>query len=263
MRILFIGDIVGKTGRMTLAENLDKLKSEYDPDLVVVNCENAAAGFGVTPKIVKHFFEIGCDVLTSGNHIWDRKEIIDFIDSEPRLIRPANFPSGTPGIGSTIVTAKDGSKVAVVNLMGQVFMSTLLECPFKSMDRLLEELHGQADIIFVDFHAEASSEKQALAHYLDGKVAAVVGTHTHVPTADERVFPRGTAYISDVGMTGCYDSVIGMNPVNSLKRFLNKMPQRLEVSEGPAQLQGVLVEAEQSTGLSSKIIRVRVDPTIN
>ena len=257
MQLLFIGDIVGKSGRQVLTEKLDYLVDEHRPDLVVVNCENAAAGFGVTPKIVDEFFALGCDVLTSGNHIWDRKEIFQCIDDEPRLIRPANFPDATPGLGCYIATAKNGSKVAVINMMGQVFMATILSCPFKTMDTLLEQLRGQVDCIFVDFHAEASSEKQALAHYLDGKVAAVVGTHTHVPTADERILPQGTAYISDVGMTGCYDSVIGMKPGPSLKRFLTKLPQRLEVADGAAELRGVLVEIDEKTGISTNILRIK------
>lgn len=257
MQLLFIGDIVGKSGRDILAAKLKCLVDEINPDLVVVNCENAAAGFGVTPKIVDEFFALGCDVLTSGNHIWDRKEIIGHIDSEPRLVRPANFPQGTPGQGYFIAMAKNGSKVAVINMMGQVFMSSILACPFREMDRLLEQLHDQADVVFIDFHAEASSEKQAFAHYLDGKVAAVVGTHTHVPTADERIFPKGTAYISDVGMTGCYDSVIGMKPRPSLNRFLTKLPQRLEVADGLAELHGVVIEINEKTGKSINIRRIQ------
>lgn len=257
MRILFVGDVVGKTGRQVLIENLESLKQQHQPDLTIVNCENAAAGFGVTPKIAQQFFELGCDVLTSGNHIWDRKEIIDFIDGEPRLVRPDNFPPGTPGQGYYIAQANSGSKVAVINMMGQVFMGTTLSCPFRAMDKLLEQLQDQADIVFVDFHAEASSEKQAFAHYLDGRVAAVVGTHTHVPTADERVFPKGTAYISDVGMTGDYNSVIGMQPQPSLNRFLTKLPQRLEVADGPAELCGVVIEVDETTGLGKSIVRIK------
>ena len=257
MQLLFIGDIVGKSGRQVLAAKLKDLIDEHCPDLVVVNCENAAAGFGVTPKIVNEFFALGCDVLTSGNHIWDRKEIFECIVSEPRLLRPANFPRGTPGAGCYIATAKNGSKVAVINMMGQVFMSTVLACPFREIDSLLTRLRGKADITFIDFHAEASSEKQAFAHYLDGKVAAVVGTHTHVPTADERILTKGTAYISDVGMTGCYDSVIGMKPGPSLNRFLTKLPQRLEVADGVAELRGVLVEINEKTGLSTNIRRIQ------
>ena len=257
MNILFIGDIVGKSGRRALIQNIESLKTQYLPDITIANCENAAAGFGVTPKIAQGFFELGCDVLTSGNHIWDRKEIFDYIGSEPRLIRPQNFPEGTPGSGYYIHQTANGKKVAVVNVMGQVFMATNLACPFRVMDQLLEQLADQADVIFVDFHAEASSEKQAFAHYLDGKVAAIVGTHTHVPTADERIFPKGTAYISDVGMTGVYNSVIGMNPQPSLNRFLTKLPQRLEVAEGSAELCGVIIEIDEETGLSLNISRVK------
>lgn len=257
MKLLFIGDVVGKSGRELLAAKLDSLVEQHQPDLVVVNCENAAAGFGVTPKIVDEFLAIGCDVLTSGNHIWDRKEILNCIDELPQLVRPANFPSGTPGKGCYIATARNGSKVAVINLMGQVFMSTTLACPFRKMDEMLAQLKDQADIVFIDFHAEASSEKQALAYYLDGRVAAVVGTHTHVPTADERIFPSGTAYISDAGMTGCYDSVIGMKPGPSLNRFLTKLPQRLEVATGSAELRGVLVGIDDETGLSTSICRIK------
>ena len=256
MKLLFIGDIVGKSGREVLAANLDSLVARHRPDLIVVNCENAAAGFGVTPKIVDEFLALGCDVLTSGNHIWDRKEVFECIDTVPQLIRPANFPTQTPGRGYYIANAKNGSKVAVINMMGQVFMSTTLACPFRKMDELLEHLSGRADVVFIDFHAEASSEKQAFAYYLDGRVAAIVGTHTHVPTADERIFPSGTAYISDVGMTGCYDSIIGMKPGPSLKRFLTKLPQRLEVAQGQAELRGVLIEINEKTGLSTNILRI-------
>ncbi len=257
MNILFIGDIVGKSGRRALIEHLRLLKTQHQPDITIVNCENAAAGFGVTPKIAMEFFQLGCDVLTSGNHIWDRKEIFDYIDAEPRLIRPQNFPEGTPGNGYYIHETVSSKKVAVVNVMGQVFMATNLACPFRAMDQLLKQLADQADVIFVDFHAEASSEKQALAHYLDGKVAAIVGTHTHVPTADERIFPKGTAYLSDVGMTGDYNSVIGMNPQPSLNRFLTKLPQRLEVADGPAELCGVVIEVDEQTGLSRSISRIK------
>ncbi len=257
MKILFIGDIVGKSGRQVLTDNLKALKNQHQPDITIVNCENAAAGFGVTPKIAQAFFELSCDVLTSGNHIWDRKEIFDYIDTEPRLIRPINFPPATPGNGYFIHLAANNKKVAVVNIMGQVFMATNLTCPFRTMDSVLEQLSGKADVIFVDFHAEASSEKQAFAHYLDGKVAVVVGTHTHVPTADERIFPNGTAFISDVGMTGDYNSVIGMKPQPSLNRFLTKLPQRLEVADGLAELNGVVIEVDETTGLSRSIIRIK------
>ena len=259
MRILFIGDIVGKTGRQVLIENLQILKQQHQPDLTIVNCENAAAGFGVTPKIAQQFFELGCDVLTSGNHIWDRKEIIEYIEAEPRLVRPENYPPGTPGQGYYIAQANNGSKVAVINMMGQVFMGTALSCPFRAMDKLLEQVEDNADIVFVDFHAEASSEKQAFAHYLDGRVAAVVGTHTHVPTADERIFSKGTAYISDVGMTGDYNSVIGMQSQPSIYRFLTKLPKRLEVAQGPARLCGVVLNIDENTGLSLGITRINVD----
>ncbi len=258
MRILFIGDIVGKSGRQVLIDHLQQLKEQYKPALTIVNCENAAAGFGVTPKIADQFFDLGCDVLTSGNHIWDRKEIIEYIEHEPRLIRPYNFPPETPGEGCYVLTTSTGSKVAVINLMGQVFMATILSCPFRAMDELLERLEDQVDVIFIDFHAEVSSEKQAFAHYLDGKVAAIVGTHTHVPTADERIFPNGTAYISDVGMSGDYNSVIGMQPQPSLNRFLTKLPQRLEVAEGKAELCGVVVEIDENSGLSQGIVKVKV-----
>jgi len=258
VRILFIGDIVGKSGRQVLIENLEDLCQQHRPDLVIVNGENSAAGFGITPKIADQLLKLGVDALTGGNHSWDRKEIFDYIGDQPRLLRPENYPPGTPGQGVYIATTANGKRVAVINMMGQVFMGSILACPFQAMDRLLDELAGEADVVFVDFHAEASSEKQALAYYLDGRVAAVVGTHTHVPTADERVLPEGTAFISDVGMTGCYDSVIGMNPQGSLHRFLTKMPQRLEVADGPAELRGVLVEIDEQTGLSSGIERVRV-----
>jgi metallophosphoesterase (TIGR00282 family) len=251
-----VGDIFGEPGRAALAKLLPRLRDQYRIDLAVVNVENAAAGFGVTPPMAKTFLDQGVDVMTSGNHIWDKREIVEFITRDDRLLRPANFPPGTPGSG--FVTVKTGAyKVAVLNLMGRVFM-TPIDCPFAKADELVPQLRKETPLILVDMHCEATSESQAMGWYLDGRVTAVVGTHRHVQTADERVLPAGTAYITDLGMTGPIDSVIGVDKDIILQRFLTQMPVRFEPARGPAALHGVVITVDPETGRASDIQRLRV-----
>jgi hypothetical protein len=256
MNILMVGDVFGEPGRAALAKLLPRLRDQHKIDLAVVNVENAAAGFGVTPPMAKTFLEQGVDVMTSGNHIWDKKEIVEFITREDRLLRPANFPSGTPGSG--FITVKTGAyKVAVLNLMGRVFM-TPIDCPFAKANEVVPQLRKETPIILVDMHCEATSESQAMGWYLDGRVTAVVGTHRHVQTADERVLPGGTAYITDLGMTGPIDSVIGVDKAIILQRFLTQMPVRFEPAKGPAALHGVVITVDPESGRASAIQRLRV-----
>jgi len=257
MRIVFVGDIVGRSGRRVLFANLDTLRE--GTDLLIVNAENAAAGFGVTQDIADEMLDAGIDVLTTGNHVWDKRETLEYIGEQPRLLRPHNFPSATPGSGLFVARTGTGERVAVLNLMGQVFMHPTLACPFQCATETLAALGADVSAVIVDFHAEATSEKMAMGWHLDGRVAAVLGTHTHVPTADERVLPRGTAYISDAGMTGCYDSVIGMDRDKVLRRFVEKMPERFEVASGPATLCGVAVEVDPRNGRATSIERIRIE----
>ena len=254
MRILFIGDIVGRPGRDLFLDLLPKMRTEKAPlDFVIVNGENSAAGKGITVKIAEQFLSAGVDAITSGNHIWDKKDIFPMLDSEPRILRPLNYPKGVPGHGHAVITSKTGKRLAVVSLQGRVFMP-LTDCPFKAMDELLPELGGIP--VFVDFHAEATSEKRVMGHYLDGKVAAIVGTHTHVQTADEEILPLGTAYISDVGMTGAFYSSIGMTYESVLPKFLTSMPTRFEVSEQDPRLNGVLIDIDEEYGTATDIRRI-------
>ena len=255
MNILMVGDVYGEPGRAAITNLLPKLRQQHAIDLVVVNVENAAAGFGVTPQIAREVLDQGADVMTSGNHIWDKKEIVEYITKENLLLRPANFPAGTPGVGH--VTVKAGPhRVAVVNLMGRVFMSAI-DCPFRKADEILNELTKETRVVLVDMHAEATSESVAMGWYLDGRVSAVVGTHRHVQTADERVLPGGTAYITDLGMTGPIDSVIGVDKDLILQRFLTQMPVRFEAAKGPAALHGVVITVDPETGRASDIVRIR------
>jgi len=256
IRLLFIGDIVGRPGRRVLRQHLTSLRDGHAADLVVANVENAAAGFGVTQDIVDELFAMGVDVMTSGNHIWDKREALEFIDGEPRLLRPSNYPDGTPGTGVHVATTARGDRVAIVNLMGTVFMHPVLDCPFRHIDTLINALRAETPAIFVDFHAEATSEKMAMAWHLDGRASAVIGTHTHVPTADERILPGGCGALSDTGMTGCYHSVIGMDASVSVNRFINKLPQRFQVANGRASLRGVLLEIDPADGRCRHIERV-------
>jgi len=256
MRILFIGDIVGAPGREMVTKHLAGLVEQHRVDLVIINGENSAAGFGITPKIADELLALGADVITGGNHSWDKKEILEYIPNEPRLLRPANFPK-SPGRGLYVGTSRGGVRYAVLNLQGRVFM-TQLDCPFRTADAELAKIPPEVKIIFVDMHAEATSEKQAMGWYLDGRVSVVVGTHTHVATADERVLPNGTAYITDVGMTGPHESVIGMDRGAMVKRFLDSMPTKFEVAIADARINGVLAEVDDSTGRARSIVRVRV-----
>ena len=256
MNILMVGDVFGESGRAAIAKHVPALRQQHAIDFCVVNIENAANGFGVTPLIARQALEQGADVLTSGNHIWDKKEIVEYITKENLLLRPANFPAGTPGVG--YVTVKAGAhKVAVLNLMGRVFM-TPIDCPFHKADEVVPELRKDTPIILVDMHAEATSESVAMGWHLAGRVSAVVGTHRHVQTADERVLPGGTAYITDLGMTGPTDGVIGVDRDMILQRFMNQMPVRFEPARGPAALHGVVIVVDPDTGRASDIRRLRV-----
>ena len=255
IRILFIGDIVGRPGRELIRRGLATLRDYHQIDLVIANVENAAAGFGITREIGDELLDRGLDVMTSGNHVWDRKEAIDYIGAEPRLLRPANFPAGVPGNGSYLTRTTAGVSVGVVNVMGRVFMVSI-DDPFAVVLKEIEALKQRARVIFVDFHAEATSEKVAMGWHLDGKVTAIVGTHTHVQTADDRILPRGTAYLTDVGMTGPHDSIIGVEIEAALGRFLTGMPVRFEPAEGNPRLNAVIVEADEETGRALEIERI-------
>ncbi len=255
MKILFIGDIVGKPGRMAVHELLPVIIAQNGIDFVIANCENAAAGFGVTAEIVQDLFSCNIDVLTSGNHIWDKKEVMNFIDEYERLLRPANYPKGAPGRGGVLTYTGGGIPVGVINLQGRIFMNPI-DCPFRTADLEIEKL-DKARIIVVDMHAEATSEKIALSWYLNGRVSAVLGTHTHVQTADERILPGGTACITDAGMTGSLDSVIGMQKDAIMNRFLLQIPNKFDVAKGDIHLQGVVVEILPD-GKASDIKRLSV-----
>jgi metallophosphoesterase (TIGR00282 family) len=256
MRILFVGDIVGSPGREAVKALLPGLKQELELDFSIANAENAAGGSGITSRVARELFDAGLDVLTSGDHVWKKSEIFEFIDQEERILRPANFPDGAPGRGAAVFKTKAGIKVGVVNLQGRVFMEAL-ECPFKTGRRLVEELSRETKVIIVDIHAEATSEKVALGWYLDGKVSAVLGTHTHIPTADEKILPQGSAYITDVGMVGPQDSVIGRKIEDVLARFVTSLPMRFEVAKDNIQLQGVVLDIDEETGKARSIIRIQ------
>ncbi len=261
VRILFIGDIFGRPGRTIVREHFSHLVSDYKIDLSIANAENSAGGFGLTPQIAEEFFDLGVDVLTTGNHVWDKREILDYFkqaESEPysparRVLRPANYPDGTPGVGVYEGTTRAGVPYAVMNLQGRVFMSNI-DDPFRVADDLLQKI--KAKVVFVDMHAEATSEKVALGWYLDGRVTAVVGTHTHIPTADTDILPNGTAYQTDVGMTGPYDSVIGVQKEQIIQRFLNSLPGRFEAATADARLCGVVVDCDETTGRANSIERI-------
>lgn len=256
MKILFIGDIVGKPGRQAVAELLPKLRSEFQLDFVVANAENAAGGSGITPPVADELFGYGIDVLTSGDHIWKKREILEIIDKTRRILRPANYPESTPGVGSCTLESRSGVLVGVINLVGRVFMQAL-ECPFQTANRELEKLRKETPVILVDIHAEATSEKIALGYFLDGQVSAVIGTHTHIQTADEKILPRGSAYITDLGMTGPYNSVIGRRIDQILQRFLTAMPTRFEIATEDIQLHGVVLDIDPKTGRANSIKRIQ------
>jgi metallophosphoesterase (TIGR00282 family) len=255
MNILFIGDVVGRPGRELVRRGLRALVEHHAVDLVIANVENAAAGFGVTRDIGEEFLAWGVDVMTSGNHIWDKKEALDYIPQEPRLLRPANYPAGVPGRGAYVAKARTGDPVGVINVMGRVFMLNI-DDPFAVVLQEIEAMRHWARIVIVDFHAEATSEKIAMGWHLDGKATGVFGTHTHVQTADERILPSGTAYITDAGMTGPHDSIIGMEREGALARFLNAMPSRFEPATGNPRLNGVVVSADPATGRADGITRI-------
>lgn len=264
MRFLFLGDIVGRPGRTAVCEKLPGLIAKYALDFVVINGENAAGGFGITEAIQNELIDAGADCVTLGNHAFDQKDTLVYIDRHERLVRPINFPKGTPGRGATMLKAKNGADVLVINAMGRVFM-TELDCPFRAIDNEITAcgLKSGADVIFVDFHAEATSEKQALGHFLDGRVSGVVGTHTHTPTSDHRVLAGGTGYMSDAGMCGDYNSVLGMDTEEPITRFLTKIPRgRFEPATGPGTLSGFALEIDDKTGLTKACAAFRQGPQL-
>jgi metallophosphoesterase (TIGR00282 family) len=257
MKLLFIGDIFGKPGREIVRRGLAALIDHHAIDFVIANGENAAAGFGITGDIADALFGYGIDVMTSGNHVWDKKEVLDYIPRQPKLLRPANFPAGVPGRGSYLGRTRTGEPVGVVNVMGRIFMSPL-DDPFTVAVREIEALRAKTRVILVDFHAEATSEKVAMAWHLDGRATAVLGTHTHVQTADERLLPKGTACMTDVGMTGPHDSIIGVTVEAALGRFLNAMPARFESASGPGRLNAAVITADPATGKATRIERLNM-----
>ena len=254
MKVLIIGDVMGKPGRDAMKEFLDKKKNDYD--FVIVNGENAAAGFGITPKIADEFFELGVDVITSGNHIWDKKELYPYLDENRNILRPLNYPKGVPGFGYTIKENGKGERIAVINIQGRVFMPEV-DSPFQRIEEAIEEIKKETKNIIVDFHAEATSEKLAMGWYLDGRVSAVYGTHTHVQTADERILEKGTGFINDVGMTGSHDSIIGMTIETVLPKFLTSLPSRFEVATGNVKVNGIELHIDKE-GSCKEINRINV-----
>lgn len=257
VKILFVGDIVGKPGRQALSRELHRLVDRHTIDIVIANGENAAGGFGLTVEVAKELFGHGIHLLTGGNHIWDKKEQVALILADRRILRPANYPTGALGNGSAVVTTPGGIKIGVLNLEGRVFMKTL-ECPFLVADREIQRLKQETQIILVDFHAEATSEKSALGWYLDGQVSALVGTHTHVQTADERILPQGTAFLTDAGMTGSFDSVIGMGKEETIHRFLTQLPAKFEVAKKDIRLNAVVIAVDEPSGKAVSIERINI-----
>jgi hypothetical protein len=257
MKILFIGDIIGKPGRRAVKEILPSLIGSREIDLVIANCENAAAGFGITRDIVEELYDAHIDILTSGNHIWDKKEVLGFIEDYETLLRPANYPGIVPGRGSVLMPTAAGDYVGVLNLAGRIFMAPI-DCPFVTAKKEIVRLKAKTNVIIVDMHAEATSEKKALGWYLDGEVSAVLGTHTHVQTADNEVLPGGTAYISDVGMTGPFDSVIGIKKDTIIERFLTQVPNKFDVAKGDIRLQGVFMDIDAQSGRADAIERISI-----
>ena len=265
MRILFLGDVVGRSGRDAVIETLPELRRKWSLDCVIVNGENAAGGFGITEVICRDLVDAGADAVTLGNHAFDQREALVFIGRERRMIRPLNYPRNTPGRGATLIETQSAKRVLVLNALGRVFLDAL-DDPFRGVALEIEAcpLREGCDAIVLDFHAEATSEKQAMGHFLDGRVSLVAGTHTHVPTADHRILPGGTAYLSDAGMCGCYDSVLGMDKDEPLRRFIEKTPgSRMEAATGPGALSGIAVETDDKTGLALKISPVRLGPGLS
>jgi metallophosphoesterase (TIGR00282 family) len=257
IKILFIGDIVGSPGRAAVKTIVGRMRRELGIDVVIANAENSAGGSGITPRTARDLFQSGCDVLTSGDHIWRRPDVIEVLNSEMMVLRPANFPKNTPGHGSVVFKTANGVGVGVICLLGRVFVEAMVESPFKVAEEEIAALKKQTPVVLIDLHAEATSEKVAMGWFLDGKATAVLGTHTHIQTADEQILPKGTAYITDVGMTGPYDSVIGRNKDRIIERFLTGMPTRFELGTGDVQLHGVLLEVDETTGKALTISRVR------
>ena len=257
MKALFIGDIVGKTGRKIVKDILPNIANRYKIDIAIANGENIAGGFGITEKTASELFNYGIHIITTGNHVWDKKEAIPYIAKESRILRPLNYPAGVPGIGSTIFTSPNIKKIAVMNVSGRAFMNTL-DCPFRTAKDEVERLKKSTNIILIDFHAEATSEKVAFGYYMDGIVTAVIGTHTHVQTADEKILPKGTAYITDVGMTGPTDSIIGIEKKQIEERFLFQMPRKYEVARGEAILSAVVIEVDEKSGRATAIQRLQL-----
>lgn len=261
MRLIFLGDVVGRSGRDAIMRELPLIRDRYRPDLVVLNGENAAHGFGITEEIYQILRDAGADAITLGNHSFDQREALVFIERAPELLRPVNYPAQTPGRGVALLTTRSGKQVLLVSVLGRLMIEPVLDDPFAAVQRELElcPLREAADAIVIDMHAEATSEKMAMGHFVDGRASLVVGTHTHVPTADHQILPGGTAYISDIGMCGDYDSVIGMDKAEPLNRFLRKLPnQRLEPATGPATISGIAVETDDKTGLAVKIAPIRI-----
>ena len=257
VRILCIGDIVGRPGRDVLVKLLPGLKEQHRIDVVIANGENSAGGSGITPKQSKEIFAAGVDVITLGDHVWDRPEVNELLATQEQVIRPANFPAGAPGKGMVVFSTANGIKIAVINLLGRSFMRYHVDCPFRVLDGLLLSLKDVTPIVVLDMHAETTSEKVAMGHYADGRASIVFGTHTHIQTADEKILPQGTAYITDLGMSGPYDSVIGQTKEKIIARFLTSIPQKFEVAEGEATLHGIIVEVDETTGKALSIKRVQ------
>jgi metallophosphoesterase (TIGR00282 family) len=257
VKILFIGDIIGKPGRQALSRELDRLVDRHVVDLVIANGENAAGGFGLTLDTARELFDMGVHCITSGNHIWDKKEQVPLILADKRILRPSNYPEGAVGVGSAIFTTPGNIKVAVLNLEGRIYMKNL-ECPFRAADKEIERLRQETPVIFVDFHAEATSEKAALGWYLDGQISALIGTHTHVQTADERILTQGTAYMSDAGMTGSFDSVIGIGKEEAIRKFLTQLPVKFEIPKKDLRINGAVVAIDEASGKAVSIERIAV-----
>jgi len=257
MKVLYIGDIMGEPGRRAVSRAMPRLVAQHQIDIVIGNGENAAGGFGITPELAEELFDVGLSAITTGNHAWDKKEAVGYFTREPRLLRPANYPAGVPGQGSTVVETAGGERLAVLQLMGRAYMP-IIDCPFQTAKRELPRLKQETPAVIVEMHAEATSEKMAMGHYLDGDVAAVVGTHTHVQTADDQILPRGTAYITDIGMTGPLHSVIGVKKEMAIEKFLTGMPHRFEVASGPSVFCAVLLEVDARLGKTVAFERIRL-----
>ncbi|MBL7108305.1 MAG: TIGR00282 family metallophosphoesterase [Candidatus Cloacimonetes bacterium] len=257
IKILFIGDIFGKPGRKVISGLIPQIRKDEQIDIVIANGENLAGGLGITPKTAKQMFDIGIDVFTSGNHLWDKKEIIKILPTEKRILRPANYPPTVPGNDFYIFETSKNIKIAIINFLGRIFTISV-DCPFRTVDKYLEKIRSETNIVFIDFHAEATAEKMAFAWHLDGKVSAIVGTHTHIQTADERILPQGTAYITDVGMTGSHDSVIGIRKQDALARFINRIPARFTPAKKNLKLNAVLITIDEGTAKAKSIERLSI-----